>query len=181
MKVRCKSCGQEFETTTWNLVTPVICKCDTVIFFGTYLVVNKEASGRKFGKKEKYYIETNYRDSYFPDDKMEEDRDIPILIYSGAGEQLVQRKLVWVAVVISDKQYGGPEEGGWWYDTQTVLERHKAYDVSQVTVELYSLLKKYKGRQSPYPVDSVLCEGRLEIIVSDEMPRDFPKTKPYYE
>ena len=86
-----------------------------------------------------------------------------------------------MAVVISDKQYGGPEEGGWWYDTQTVLERHKAYDVSQVTVELYSLLKKYKGRQSPYPVDSVLCEGRLEIIVSDEKPYDFPKTKPHYE
>jgi len=180
MKVRCKNCGEEFETTCWNIETPVVCKCSTVFFYGTYIVVNKEASGRKFGKRECYYIETDYRNCYLPEDKIA-DSDIPILICGYSGELLIQRKLVWVAVAITDKSYGGPEEGGWWYDTQVVLERHRCYDTSSVTVELYHLLRKYKGKQGEYPVDSVLSEGKLEIIVSDEIPRDFPKTKPYYE
>lgn len=84
-----------------------------------------------------------------------------------------------VAVYETDRRYGGPEEGGWWYTSGELAEHAKirffdrykdAYDYSQ---EMWAwCFEENKDR------------GDLRLAVrafTEQMPdTHFPKTRPYY-
>ena len=90
-----------------------------------------------------------------------------------------------VAVYLVDKAYGGPEEGGWWYDTgeQVKLIRifkneEKAYIY---TNRMQRLIDKSlnKGRR---PISSMASTGRYYAEVhKDTAPKFYPATTPHYE
>ena len=60
-----------------------------------------------------------------------------------------------------DRCYGGPEEGGWWYDTGRFVQCH-AQDVNQArALEIEASLRQYIKEQhrGQRPVWSVQCDG----------------------
>lgn len=95
-----------------------------------------------------------------------------------------------VAIVMYDKAYGGPEEGGWYYATFEPVQEYafltKIVKTDKESREACAFLRKYiddhklnEGRRS---VDSVLSEGEYTVHVYEgEYPCFHPKTRPHYE
>ncbi len=81
-----------------------------------------------------------------------------------------------------NRSYGGPEEGGWWFDTGTLLGSIPCTNDEQVekTKEWLSAVfgPNFEGN---HDIGSVLCEGQLQILVEDELGHDYPTERPHYE
>jgi len=86
--------------------------------------------------------------------------------------------LVYVNVYLNDRCYGGPEEGGWWYDT---LE--PVYCVPTTldhAVKIREILEKEYSNEGRRPIESVLSEGVYVVYIQLHTPEYSPKEKPYY-
>lgn len=90
----------------------------------------------------------------------------------------------WVTAYEVDRCYGGPEEGGWWYDTGRVLESVPVdlNDDAAVDGAKVALREKFGPQyQGARHRSSVIGEPNLEIYVEEHAPRDFPQETPHYE
>lgn len=103
-------------------------------------------------------------------------------------------RLYWVGLYLEDRAYGGPEEGGWWYecgelvtdaDIYTVLglfptchtDEDAAYAASVAMNDACQELNKDRRE-----ISSVLSDGRYSASVhEDVLPPHFPATRPHYE
>lgn len=96
-----------------------------------------------------------------------------------------------VAVYLIDLAYGGPEEGGWWYQVGTASEEHAslsalftdedaAYAYARALNEGTVLSEVNEGRPD---ISSVSSQGRYEAVVHDgvHIPKGFPEVRPHYE
>lgn len=95
-----------------------------------------------------------------------------------------------VAVVMYDKAYGGPEEGGWYFDTyepvpeyahltKVVKTKAEAYAARDGLLAYIEVEKLNEGRRD---VNSVLSEGQYDVyIYHGEYPCYEPKVRPHYE
>ena len=95
-----------------------------------------------------------------------------------------------VAIYLIDRAYGGPEEGGWYYDYgMPCLEPEaaayfKAFDnladANDYAEELnITVLPDWnEGRRD---IGSVLSEGVFEALWSEGFPQAFPTSRPHYE
>ena len=90
-----------------------------------------------------------------------------------------------LAVYEIDRAYGGPEEGGWWYDVG-VLKR--VIGVRKSEDEAYALARRLNGwlarmQRGLRPVSSVAYGGgRYAVEVFEDIPpRAYPETRPHYE
>jgi len=93
-----------------------------------------------------------------------------------------------VAIYLVDRAYGGPEEGGWWYDYGNPSDEHaqhtkgfadakEAYDyANELNNTICAALNE--GRR---PMWSVLSDGEYRAIVQRGNPKPFPETIPHYE
>jgi len=98
------------------------------------------------------------------------------------------RSIISVSVFMIDQAYGGPEEGGWWYQTGYPCgdyERFTRLFRSESRARHYAQRLEYhlvrhlnKGRPS---ISSVISCGIFEARVCDGMPKAFPEERPYYE
>jgi hypothetical protein len=84
---------------------------------------------------------------------------------------------VWVNAYSVGRSYGGPEEGGWWYDDYTLLEskrvpRHRAGNVKA------QFIRKYKDREWGDP-SSVRGGERIKVLIEETPGRHTPR--PHYE
>ncbi len=103
--------------------------------------------------------------------------------------------LFWVAAFLTQRHYGGPEEGGWWFSRgdlvsdpgiYTDLQEAPAAFLSEADATLYAnglrlrLPLLNEGRRS---LDSVLSEGiyEIEVIEAATLPRSYPEYWPRYE
>lgn len=97
-----------------------------------------------------------------------------------------ERRREWLAVYDVNRGYGGPEEGGWWYDygvpvagigsfysLRAALRRR---DEAQATCDR---INKDAGAYGD--LSSVLCAGSLRAIVTPYPPCPFPDRRPRYE
>lgn len=80
----------------------------------------------------------------------------------------VRISVVYVNAWHVTREYGGPEEGGWYYNEQDLLasipcERSEAEVIKTV------LLQHYQGLDDPQPIYNVLSKGKL-IISIDHQP-----------
>ena len=102
-------------------------------------------------------------------------------------ELVTPRKGVWsVAIYHEEQAWGGPEEGGWWYDAGELLERPVRYFKTEDAAYAYArrLVRHLDrvNRKSRYEYSSVLSEGRYTAMVNDGHPLPgFPMTRPHYE
>ena len=90
-----------------------------------------------------------------------------------------------VALYELDRRYGGPEEGGWWYDTgalrrplRVVRTDAEAVAVAARANRLLDRLQRHRRSVS----SMAYAGGRLKACVfEDTAPRAFPETRPHYE
>lgn len=87
----------------------------------------------------------------------------------------------WVNVYLEDRAYGGPEEGGWWYNCASVEksvqcsseeEAQKLYRKMFLEVEEMNI-----GRR---PISSVLSEGVYAVYLEQHKGESYPKHTPHY-
>jgi hypothetical protein len=93
------------------------------------------------------------------------------------------------AIYVTNRQYGGAEEGGWWYDVGEPAEEPSLAVLTKVFLTSADA-RRYadtlqgacdrmnKGRYSP---GSVLCSGWYEARVTRGYPKEYPETRPHYE
>lgn len=104
---------------------------------------------------------------------------------------MIANFFVWTAYV--DRAYGGPEEGGWYYDTGTPVQRGEEDDVFcalqcfeneeeafDAFLKLEKLVKEANSnRHSP---SSLLSDGDwLRAMFTKIPPYSWPETRPHYE
>ena len=94
------------------------------------------------------------------------------------------RKFV-VAFYEIDRAYGGPEEGGWWYDTGELVRLHALFRSEDAAIRaaaranrLLDLVQRGHAR-----VDSVLyADGRFRACLYEwHAPAHFPDARPRFE
>lgn len=90
-----------------------------------------------------------------------------------------------VSVYLVDQAYGGPEEGGWWYETGELVRMVRIFknekSAYRFCVRLNDRLRATlnKGRRE---ISSVLSDGRYAADVhEDRAPEHYPAQRPHYE
>ena len=101
-----------------------------------------------------------------------------------------------VTIVLADRCYGGPEEGGWYYDTfnphdseaQALAAKHHATAVYWVhanalaaSVALMAACQAANEAERRRSKSSVLSTGIYEPYVFEGLPRSEPVERPRYE
>lgn len=95
-----------------------------------------------------------------------------------------------VAFYEADRAYGGPEEGGWWYDCGTLLKVYRSVRDMDKAHELARRANRHLARQREY----MLAQGQLPIysvnysgghivarVYGGNAPEYYPEERPYYE
>ena len=93
-----------------------------------------------------------------------------------------------VAVYDVGLQWGGPEEGGWWYDAGSLVRICKTFRNESKAWE-YSRRLNYKLRGrvigpnvDRQPKTNVNSDGEYEALVYEDFaPKGFPEQRPHYE
>jgi hypothetical protein len=99
----------------------------------------------------------------------------------GRFEKTSERPALWwcVAVYTSDRAYGGPEEGGWWYNCGGLVEHAKIkfFDKYQ---DAYDYTQELWG----YCMEENKDRGDEKLVVrafTEQLPdTHYPKTRPFY-
>lgn len=86
----------------------------------------------------------------------------------------------YVNVYRLDREFGGPEEGGWWYDTREVVRSNPATseDAGEVLAELLRLTGEFPEGRERYSM-APRAED-FEIVVEDHPGEDSPAERPFY-
>lgn len=88
---------------------------------------------------------------------------------------------LFVNVYLEDRTYGGPEEGGWWYDTGKVHLSTEVPDIEEARRQANTLaawcLNVNSVRRG---VDSVLSEGHYVCRIEHAPAVDYPAQRPVY-
>lgn len=95
-----------------------------------------------------------------------------------------------VACYLVDRAYGGPEEGGWWYDTgypgkprdNDPALATKYFENKQ---DAYAYRDQMEKALEPYnegrrPISSVISEGIWRVCVEEGPPHEWPVGRPHY-
>lgn len=90
-----------------------------------------------------------------------------------------------VAVYLQDRAYGGPEEGGWWYDCGEMVRTMRTFGSEERAI---AYCRKLNDRlagslnRDRREISSVLSEGRYGAEVYDDFaPHHYPSNRPHYE
>lgn len=94
-----------------------------------------------------------------------------------------------VSVYLVDRAFGGPEEGGWYYDCgEPVVGEEfpipvivRSWNEAQlVKTEMQKILNATVnvGRR---PIWSVLSQGTYDAVITAGFPEPFPEAQPHYE
>lgn len=84
----------------------------------------------------------------------------------------------YVNVYAVGRSWGGPEEGGWWYDTGEPVASIPFETREEAEAERERLRERYPqtGKRG-----SVLGGDDYEIGIEDEFARAYPESRPRYE
>lgn len=94
-----------------------------------------------------------------------------------------------VAIVLHNRSYGGPEEGGWWYDTYDPVDRYalltkiieKKEEAFKAKTELEKLIEEKQLNKGRRQIWSLASQGRYEAyIFYGSYPRYEPVEPPQY-
>ena len=82
------------------------------------------------------------------------------------------------------RRYGGPEEGGWWYNTgyplASVLIKATSHKDSAIVAEK-ARLEAVFDEVNEGDIYSVLGGTQVDVYIEDEVAEHFPQERPYYE
>lgn len=80
-----------------------------------------------------------------------------------------------------DRIYGGPEEGGWYYDAGRLITSRQVpeADAERVRAELEEKYSEGTGRNASWSV--LYAGGDYQVWIEDKPGADYPEHTPYYE
>lgn len=93
-----------------------------------------------------------------------------------------------VAVYLVDRAYGGPEEGGWYYDCSEPADEYASFTVGftdEGAADRHAAM--LNGQYGPIwnegrrEISSVLSEGQYRAMAREGNPKPWPAIKPHYE
>lgn len=88
----------------------------------------------------------------------------------------------YVNVYLVDRAYGGPEEGGWWYDYGEVVESRHCETLFEVLAEKKKMQAKYDALNAGLPeISSVNSRGRYGVTLEPRKAAAWPQERPHYE
>lgn len=104
-------------------------------------------------------------------------------VLEAAGLKPTEGPIFRVNVYLVDKAYGGPEEGGWWFDTGVFRQSHHCADAEEAqrtlkTLEAWCASENQRRRSD---TGSVLSEGKYVARIEHHGGADWPAERPHYE
>ena len=88
---------------------------------------------------------------------------------------------LYVNVYLHDRAFGGPEEGGWWYDTYEVRAVYPVEDLENANALVGRLENGPYTNEGRREIGSVISEGVWEVRIEQTPGENRPKERPYYE
>jgi hypothetical protein len=100
---------------------------------------------------------------------------------------------LFVSVILLNRHYGGPEEGGWYFDSGSVQEIHMVRvwfwpsgkpEIPDDEFEVVAILEATLNEKYKFDTDnrySVAGRRDFRLQVTWDMPEDFPSETPTYE
>ena len=90
-----------------------------------------------------------------------------------------------VATYLCDRAFGGPEEGGWYYDCGELVRVHRIFGNEDAAYDFAARMNRTLdatiNRDRP-KISSVLSEGRFYACVHENnAPKYYPEERPHYE
>lgn len=93
-----------------------------------------------------------------------------------------------VAVYLVDRAYGGPEEGGWWYECGVPADEYACYTrgfrLESAAISYASKLNDRYGKEwneGRVSINSVRSTGGYYAEVCEGNPAAYPAERPRYE
>ena len=95
---------------------------------------------------------------------------------------MAKKSKVYVNVYLVDRQCGGHEEGGWYYNTYEPIESHGFFSRRKADLKKVELEAQARDDNSDRPpIWSVRSDGVYEVHLEDHIAEYSPKYKPTYE
>lgn len=88
--------------------------------------------------------------------------------------------LVYVNAYRITRRYGGPEEGGWWFDCGEPLSSLPCTSQREARAQVDKMQAKFK-HLAEGDINSVLGGAEIRVYIEGEFARVFPETRPRYE
>jgi len=76
-------------------------------------------------------------------------------------------------------QYGGPEEGGWWYEVGVPYQTHCIFSKKQCINRLLELTQDLDLYDQP-PIDDSRQLTALQVTLGKGVAEPYPSERPYY-
>lgn len=76
--------------------------------------------------------------------------------------------------------YGGPEEGGWWYEEGNPEACHHVFSKKQAIKRAIELSQEYDLANQP-DIHDVLTQTAIDIRFSEQTATAYPSSRPHYE
>lgn len=91
-------------------------------------------------------------------------------------------RVEYVNAYVENRLYGGPEEGGWWYNAGFPVAAIPYIKNGEYTNQkMKEYLENSIGYHSKYPLSSVLGHDAFSITTEDAFPMEYPSETPHYE
>lgn len=112
--------------------------------------------------------------------EVNQDEFYPSSAQTEAAYSVITPKL-YVNVYLHDRAYGGPEEGGWWYDTYSPDECIKCETEEEAERIFEEKCKELEEENKERrPITSVLSTGQYEVRLEAYPAEHEPKYRPIY-
>jgi hypothetical protein len=118
------------------------------------------------------------------DSHMDINRFLDCLDYRSANIGIDSRYIGTCYVTAFEKEqgYGGPEEGGWWFDVLTPIASIQVRNKSEAIAAYNFLVKQYaEDYKDERPYYSAAGGVDFIITIEDEIAPHYPKEHPRYE
>lgn len=109
----------------------------------------------------------------------------------------LDRAALSVALYLVDRAYGGPEEGGWYYDCGLLLDADDAFEAlpndwkptfhntwrraNKAREALQAKIEAAKLNEGRRSISSVLSDGMYQACIVEGFPHHWPRRRPTYE
>ena len=92
--------------------------------------------------------------------------------------------MFYVNEYVIDQRFGGPEEGGWWFDVgffQRQIFKTGDEALAQHVHQAHRKTELPVLNEGRREITSVLSQGRYEVYIQCDPGTDFPQYQPHYE
>ena len=108
--------------------------------------------------------------------------ELMALYHASFEENAQARRAFHLNEYLTDRAFGGGEEGGWWYDTGVFVKCHGTFPTREEAFAARDALDAYvaERREGFEPPDSVRCTGWPDLLVEQHPGANFPARRPRY-